>query len=256
MKNVSVHSIMDIVMENGYNTSYLNNLFFLLFYEDSIIERYVLLENNSPTYDGLYLQHLIHKSIIQRLKQKLYIPHNLTNEIRLFSIISGWNNKNTIDDTFCECDPIEYLNFILNKINFHPIEYINKINNEIEKTSTITLEPTENVLMSFIKWHEINTIINIPTFVIFKIQLKNVSIDINEYIKLLIDSEYHNIQWKFHGLIFKNDTGYSSIVYCNDKKLLYFDDSEFPNISSITYPKILNMKNKLIYIIYTKVNMI
>lgn len=247
---------IDIIIENGYNTSYLNNLLFALFYNDSVLERYILLENNSPNCDGLYIQQLILNNVIPRLKHNLPTQTNIINEIRLYSILDGWNNTKTLNDTYCLRDPFDYLDFLLHKINYHVIEYTNDNTNTTKNsnmiiTTKIVLDVTDSICESYEQWCKYHTIINIPQFVILKIKLNDKNINVNEHINLFKNGYYDDLKWIFHGMIFNTDSGYASIVKVNNN-LIYFDDNDFPNTKILDSCNIPNMKNKLVYIIYTK----
>ncbi len=108
---------MAIVIEDGYNTEYMSVLFMALFYDKSMIERYVLLENNSDKFYGLCLQKIILQNFVKQIRNNLCITSKMLNEIRLCSITLGWNNSNNILKIYGECDPIEFLRFILNLVN-------------------------------------------------------------------------------------------------------------------------------------------
>jgi len=57
---------MDFVVENGYNTSYISVILMTLFYEKSLIERYLLIENNNVI--GTYLQKLIKYNFVDAIQ--------------------------------------------------------------------------------------------------------------------------------------------------------------------------------------------
>ena len=50
---------MDFAIDNGFCTEYISTLFLALFFEKTMIERCLLLENNSSNRSGSYLQEII-----------------------------------------------------------------------------------------------------------------------------------------------------------------------------------------------------
>lgn len=238
-------------IEDGYNTSYISTLFIVLFYERSMIERCLLLENNSRTLNGLYLQKLIQTNFIEPLRNNTCITSAMLNEIRLSMYTLGWKISQNIDEMCEEHDSIELLQFLYKLINVVPVE--TQSNEKIKHDGYITFpEICDNVQNSYNKWAVENKITNIPIFIIFKINSISTSFKINKRIKLFSTSHpYHFINWAFHGLFYKNKKHYNTIVEKNN--ILYtFEQNTIPAIKKLNEPTLHNIQNKEIFIIYRK----
>ena len=116
---------MDFVIEMGYNTSYISIVLLTLFYERSLIERYLLIENNNII--GTYLQKLIKHNFVDSIQNNTCITQKMINEIRLCSIIFGWNNSD-ITSMFQEYEPLNFLSFLTDLIKYKPLEIENLTN--------------------------------------------------------------------------------------------------------------------------------
>lgn len=251
---------MDFVIEDGYNTTYISILFMALFYDKTMIERYLLIENNSNNFDGLYLQKLIIYNFIKQIRNNMCVTSQMLNEIRLCAITNGWKKSNNIFEMYAEAEPIDFLCFILKLINFIPLEIINssksawtKSKNEICYDKYL-IYPTvkSNIQDTYDYWACSNQITNIPIFVIFKIDNIKTTFGINKKIVLFHKNhQYHAIKWVFHSLFYKDCNNYKTIINKNST-LLVFDQNEYPNIKQFNEDIIKNIGNKIIYIIYRK----
>ena len=84
------------IVENGYNTSYIDSLLIALFYKNSSIID--VLENEPTIPEVYYLQELIKFKFVNQIKKGYSIFFQSINEIRNYSIIYGWNTKGNIDE--------------------------------------------------------------------------------------------------------------------------------------------------------------
>lgn len=256
---------MDFVIEDGYNTAYISVLFMALFFDKSMIERHLLIDNNSNNFDGLYLQKLIMYNFVKQIRNNMCVTSKMLNEIRLCAITSGWKTTNNIFEMYSEADPIDFLCFILKLINFIPLEIVNNktawnTTNTLNKSKKETqydkylINPTakSNIQDTYDFWSSDNQISNIPIFIIFKINNIKSSFGINKKIVLFHKNhQYHSIKWIFHSLLYKDENCYKTIIN-KDSKLLQFNQNEFPNIKHLDNDTIKNIGNKTIYVIYRK----
>lgn len=248
---------MDFVIEDGYNTSYMATLFMALFYSRSMIERYLLLENDNEKFDGLYLQKLIQHNFVDNVRKNLNITSKMLNEIRLCAITNGWMNDGDIFKAFGDAEPIDFLWFMLRLIRFRPMEFEGeKTNTEVdyEKMYVVKSQGGATCIKAlYDEWAKNNSISNIPVMVLFQIDNILAEFNINKKITLFPKKhQYHNINWVFHSLFYNDGkSGYKTLMRDNDD-LLIFNNNEFPNIKKITSAELSGMANKKIFIIYHK----
>ena len=72
---------MDIIIEDGYNTSYIISVICALF-NNNYIYTNKLLNNNNIDYKYIYLQELIKENIVNKIKNNKYIFSYYINEIK------------------------------------------------------------------------------------------------------------------------------------------------------------------------------
>jgi len=240
---------MSFVVEDGYNTTYISTLLTALFHKPSIIDRVLLLDNNSHKLAGILLQRTIEKYYVTSFRYGTSITSKALNQIRNCACISGWKNTNNIDDMCNEYNPIELYEFIASLIEVIPIDLSNK------KTFVIDLPNIKNTVQeSFNLWQVNNTIINIPQVVIFNIKQPTQVFNINKKIRLFQkEHDYHRIKWKFHAIICCQNEIYKTIITI-DHNLFMFSPNTYPCLSKIE--SIQKNKYDKLYIIYTKEPMI
>ena len=245
---------MDAIIEDGYNTSYISILCFVLFFEKSMIERYLLMENFSRSHIGSLLQKIIQINFVEPIRNNICITSRALNEIRLHLFMLGMKKFDNIDEFFIEYSPIELLSFMCKIINFVPIEY--ECNGKYMKSCYLEIpEHDVNMQTTYDLWRENNIISNVappPPFIIFKISNIKKKFDITKKIKLFpTNSHYNNIIWSFHGLFYKHKTKYIAITNKNNS-LYSFETQKFPCIQPFKETQIKNLQNKDIFIIYHK----
>lgn len=252
---------MDIIVENGFHSSYISSLFIALFYKKSMIERSFILENNDPLKKGLYLQQIIFKNFIKPIRNNICVSSKMLNEIRVCSVIFGWNIDKSFDKIFEDYNILEYMNFLIELCQIHPMNYV--VNDDTNHTmgtpfssgSIIELRQNQTVQLSYDLWSINYTIINVPNFVVFKINNLTEEFSINKKIKLFDNMhQYHNIVWIFHSLIYENDTGNCNynVIVNDDKKMIMYQNDSYPNIQVFNEKIIQSLKNKSIIIFYAK----
>lgn len=245
---------MDFVIEMGYNTSYISIILLTLFYERSLIERYILIENNSII--GTYLQKLIKHNFVDPVQDNTCITQEMINEIRLCSIIFGWKNSD-ITTMFQEYEPLNFLSFLTDLIKYKPLEIENLTNvwsnNFSSKKYYDYIECNyvgDTIQETYNKWTKNNRISNLPIFIIFKIKSIPKPMKINKKIRLFsTEHEYHEIKWVFHSLFFRNQSVYNAILSKNNNPCL-FDPTSYPQFKKINDH--IDIPDKNICIIYRK----
>jgi len=258
---------MEFIIEDGYNTFYICVLFVALFHSESMIERCFLIDNNLDNvnyvsnpkqclsecdYSMLYFQKIIMYNFVKRLKNSLCISSRMINEIRLCALTLGWMS-NSDKKTFNECDPIDFLVFLIKLLNIKVMNIMCPDKNIINDNELfITTHSIKDVQTTYNEWEIKNKLINFPIFVIFKIFLNVSPFSINKKIKLFkVGHNYSNVKWVFHSILYKNNNKYATILYKNDK-LFMFSDYNCPCIRIVNENILHDLKNTNIYIIYRK----
>lgn len=252
------------IVENGYNTSYIDSLLIALFYKNSSIND--ILENEPLIPEVYYLQELIKFKFVNQIKKGYSIFSQSINEIRNYCIICGWNTKGNIDE---QQSCIEYYNFLFDLFKIKPIEFelfefdnniFNNISNKIKLPFiTLDLNRDNDIRNLFINWLNTNIIMknsltiqsyklnNIPNFLIFSIDrfLKsetknNYNLDIMKSIKFfnIGDSSQSYIKWNIYSIIcLKGNTikkgNYYSVFNINKKDWIIFDNTLIPSFKKI-----------------------
>jgi ubiquitin C-terminal hydrolase len=252
------------VIENGYNTCYLDSLLICLFYKENNNITFML-ENIPKKPEGYYLQELIINKFISPIQRNYSISSNIINEIRNYSVICGWSPEGDIVN---QKDSREYLKFLLNTFNISPLQIeIFEIKNNIISQHTqnlkipyITLNITKDDSVHNLLQHWINSkiyspdeniiycykLIEIPQFITLNINRfeegnrLSYKIDIMKRIKFfeINDQTQCYIKWKIHGMICHvGDTPttghYYSVLSSYDKKWYIFDDTIIPSFKYI-----------------------
>jgi hypothetical protein len=255
------------VVENGYNTCYIDSLLVSLFYKnnDNLLN---ILETTPIKPEGIYLQEIIKLKFVEAIQRNYSISSCTMNEIRNYSIICGWSQDDDIDG---QKDCSKFYNFIANLFNIQPLEFEileikdNILTNNSKKISlqNISLNLTrddsiKNLLSYWINSELTNNnitaniyncykLINIPQFIVLNInrfdyqgKRNNYKLDIMKRIKFfgISDTTQNYLKWKIHSIIcFRgenfNSGHYYSIVLTNNKKYQLFDDNLIPSFQQI-----------------------
>lgn len=236
--------MLDFCIEDGYNTSYICIALLAFLYEYSMIERCLLLENNTFELTSTYLQKLIKYNFIERARNNICITSDKLNEIRLFSYLLGWHNDNIFDNY----EPIDYINFLAKQVNYIPIETMTGNYYQID----IVNQEKCNIQELYNTWACNKTIINIPIYITIKLNT-SVECHINKKIHLFpTEHSYNVIKWIFHSMFYKDDDGKHKIILSLNNKLYRVDLTQVPCVSTCDIASISNTKNKDIYIVYRK----
>ncbi|ARF09166.1 ubiquitin carboxyl-terminal hydrolase [Catovirus CTV1] len=128
-----------IIVENGYNTCYIDSLLIGLFYVPSNIYNNML-ENDPINKDFLYLQEIIKCNFIEPIRKGISVSGEIVNEIRNYSFINGWKINEPHELTEQQ-DITEYYNFLLENLS-NQLIYINRTT----ITEGITTKDDEGIL--------------------------------------------------------------------------------------------------------------
>jgi hypothetical protein len=177
-----------LVVENGFNTSYIDSLFMALFYKNTEYTNFIL-ENIPKTPPSYYLQELIKSKFIRPIQRNYSINSNVINEIRNYSVICGWSKDKDITE---QKNCIEFFEFLMNIFNIKPIELEilefknNVLTNFSQKIlqSYIVLEPKKDDTIRNLLNTWINSKIYSPDESIIQCYKLN---DIPQFITLYID---------------------------------------------------------------------
>lgn len=249
---------MDFIIEDGYNTTYIPLLLVSFFCEKSIIERCLLLDNNSTKTGSLYLQKIIYKNFVDIIRNNSCVSAGNINEILLCSQSLGW---------YCdykEHNPFDFFNFILKSLNYSKLSitsYQQNIitqkltnNKHMETQTYIELQNNGSIQESYDSWFIDHKINNFPMFVILKIHKNNKTLKIDKCISLFSKTDdYHNVRWSFHSMI-KYDIckkTWCSIISTSGN-LYIFDTTSLPHMTLINDNTLRGLKNDDLYFIYKK----
>ena len=260
--NNNIDQIFSVV-EDGYNTSYIDTVLVSLFYKNDI--NYIL-EETPKKLEGFYLQELIKNKFVNPIHRNYSISSNVMNEIRNYSVICGWSNDGDItEQKNCK----DYLCFLLDLFNSKGLELeIFQIENNIinDNTNIISLQyinlllekddnirnllqcwinskifsPNENIIQCY-------KFIEIPQFIIFHINRikSDCKLDIMKYIKFfnINDQTQKYIKWKIHSIICETNNTNLKHYYCvsttyEKNKWILFNNKMIPSF------KIIDLKDE------------
>jgi hypothetical protein len=277
MNNINDNSF-PLVVEGGFNTSYINSLFISLFYRKNEYIKELL--NSEPAQpSGYYLQEIIKTNFVNPILKNYSIKSDVINEIRNYLIINGYlNNLNIFEMIKSNSLDVlyEYLSEILNgeKMVFEMIkikdgQVVEK--NKYYKTSLIKMDVIEkntSIRNEFIKWinktilnndddlytYELN---NMPTYICFHFNRleKDIDIDLMKNIKFFknCNPTQNCIKYKIHGIVCKNEKDFYSVFY-NNNKWIMFTENKIPSLEYISMKDdeiIEKVKSQVVFVIYT-----
>ena len=277
--NIDIQHKIQCIVENGYNTSYINTLLFSLFYRPN---KYLdeLLSKNINNPSAYYLQELIKENFVDPIRKHFSISNDSINEIRNYLMINNWATSDCKLNQ--QQDISKFYKFIIDylKGNYIEFEIFNIVDGHIKNIDTnfivpfIVIKPhnTSSVKELFINWikdyilkdntnyyYKLN---NIPSYICFYINRfgNNNEIDIMKKIKFFNnnDTTQKCITWKIHAVICVSgkkleNCHYYSIV-CNYNKWILLDDTKIPSLEYVDMSDddvIEKIKRECTFIIYT-----
>src|SRR5271154_4346569 len=124
---------MDLIIENGYNTSYLSTLLMALFFKSSHLE-HLFLETEPKSAEYIYMQELIKSYFVETVHNKQSISSEKINSIRNYLFILGFRQ---VKDILSEHDIMTLYEYIVDKFNIEMIETNNTNIDNINFSSPI-----------------------------------------------------------------------------------------------------------------------
>lgn len=240
--NKSLSLTLSLIVEDGYNTSYIDSLFVSMFYKPSYIQNILLEDVNNIKF--MHLQNMIDTYFVEKMRMGYVINSGTMNEIRNQLVFCGWKNDCDIVDVF---DVQELFDFIMN--GFNKKQLIFKLDKEDMMINYITLDIYKN--------NDIKELLNIwinnkllsyelkeiPNFIPLYInrtmgeKYNDSLIDIQEGIQFKknnSNNEQCELMWKIHSIICfsKNERKYYSIITRN-KSWYLFKNSKLPSLMKI-----------------------
>jgi|SRR3989344_2231863 len=216
------------IIEDGYNTSYIDSLFVAMFNSPSYIQ--VILTNYPIDEKNLYLQELIN-IFVYYIRTNKIVTSELLNKIRNFSYLCGFQNNNITDLH----NPLEYYLFINTNFNNNDIIFSSK--NELKQIKYINFIITDitsikNELYKWINQYNNFTFIKEAYFIPFflKKEQNHLQVDINKYIKFP-----NNTWYQIHSIIcysYNGNKQFYSIVY-NKNKWYIFSGNSLRSLNTI-----------------------
>ncbi|AYV83523.1 MAG: ubiquitin carboxyl-terminal hydrolase [Hyperionvirus sp.] len=108
------------VIENGFNTCYIDALLMSLFYKpSSYLDGLLVSEPKDPMF--VYLQEIIKIKFVDKVRKNVSVGGDVMNEIRVYASICGWK-QNFPEELFEQQDVNEFYTFLLGIINSPLIE--------------------------------------------------------------------------------------------------------------------------------------
>jgi hypothetical protein len=266
------NNIINAIVEDGYNTTYITSLFVALFYNCNNDIRNILDEIPNEI-DGIYLQELLKKKFIEMIRRNLCIYADVINQIRNYLFVIGWCNDN-IDILLDNHELIDFFLFLTKKIKIETIniETLNINNGQLEvinnsKLSYIKIIPSNNncsikfLLDNWINYN-INTnnnyyykLSNIPPYIIIyidrfdKYNKKNCSeIDIMKKIKFnnINDISQSSLRWEISSFICCSGNEVKTCKYYtiinNNTEWLKYGEGLIPSFNEINIHREINKK--------------
>jgi len=229
----------NFIVEDGYNTSYMDSLFMGLFYTPSLIEN-IILNTNPKKIDNVYLQEIIKDKFVDIIKNGKSILSDTINEIRNIFFMYGWLDY----DTICTHQTVNnFYNFIAEmfvspiKIQQNCDKIDDTIYNDIYFINIDLNEKNENILSLkevYLKWleHTQYTIINIPPILPFYINRNNNKTKINILRRIKLHSHDNALDWLFYSAICLKDDHYYTLIH-NCGKWFIFDNDQIPCLNEV-----------------------
>lgn len=272
-----------IIIEDGYNTSYISNLLISLFYPNTSLY-YSFLENNdnidlNKNLLDVYFQEIIKNKLIDPFRKKQSIGSEIINEIRNYLFYSDWKDISLIHNENNLLDLYKYLLDIFNSTkievtnlndNIVKLDYIELIINELDNETNI-----KNLINDWLKKNQYK-LSNIPPIICLKInrqtdidnseimniitKLSNTEylVDIQKKIKLENNYNDDTLRWSIQSIICRDSTNKEKYYsYINREDTWYYlNDNEIPSFYEVNIKQEEIMKDikKNSYTIFYKLD--
>lgn len=256
---------MNVVVEDGFNTSYIDTLLVALFYTPSIyLDELLRVTPKDSRY--IYLQEMIKTKFVDKLRKNLSIPSDTLNELRIYmKLFCDWKIE-----LLSQQDITEFYRYIMVIMNAPTVNVVMEEGDSKEVLPFIDLVPpfqgevTVKELIS--RWMGgKRKVSNVPNFVGVYLNRfseggrNNVLVDINRKIKLShVTDSVDGLRWKIHSLICHQGdslvTGHYYGLVAGSKDIWYiFDNRYIPSVRevNIKLPGIMErIKVDVIFAIY------
>lgn len=272
-----------IIIEDGYNTSYISNLLISLFYPNTSLY-YSFLENNdnidlNKNLLDVYFQEMIKNKLIDPFRKRQSIGSETINEIRNYLFYSDWKDISLIHNENNLLDLYKYLLDIFNSTkievtnlndNTVKLDYIELIINELDNETNI-----KNLINDWLKKNQYK-LSNIPPIICLKInrqtdidnseimniitKLSNTEylVDIQKKIKLENNYNDDTLRWSIQSIICRDSTNKEKYYsYINREDTWYYlNDNEIPSFYEVNIKQEEIMKDikKNSYTIFYKLD--
>ncbi len=240
--------ISNIIINSGYNATYISSLFVALFYCFSYIED-IFLNLNPKDLKFMYLQEFIKTEIVSKFKTNKSILSSSFDKIRILSHFLGWKSK---ENLFIEHDVSDFFLFLSSNLTISDycfflnitINETTKIGHQLKK---IFVKPQSNIY-SFLIIHLLRNTPNIQVDIdaILSLSYKINDDDSN------IDNNVVIVKWIFHSAIAFNGTNYYVLLFI-DKKLVMFQENNYPCFTIIDLQNldlIQKLQSEIILVFY------
>jgi len=257
-----------MVVEGGYNTSYIDALIVALFYKPSNND---ILLNMRVTKDEFYhLQDLITHNFLDKVKKHYSVSSDVLNEIRNYCISCDWKNNENIVELFKVTDFYQYLidSFGYKYITFNvpnhtnielPYIKLNMPHNDYENASIDELLDTWSMEHLSDGWR----FSYIPTLLPLHIDRTNGNtrgVDIMKKIKFNVNviEEQKNNTWNIHSVICYSEikSHYYVLTLSSSNEWILYNSTLKPSmykITNMTNEQISNrIKQECVFIFYVK----
>lgn len=229
-----------LIIENGYNTSYIFSLLIGLFYNHNCISELLIIDPIDNKY--IYIQEFIKYKIIETLHNNISITSATLNEFRNYINLCEWSKPS---EMLCNKNIVDFYLFLCKGISDYKIKIDRLLidDNIIESLSynyiDINLKQNDSLNIIFMNWINDNLCNNskyklkdIPPILPFVINRKHKEkLDITH--KLLFyninDSYQKHIYWNINSIICNDGESYYVVVQKKDKTWVMFTDKKIPS---------------------------
>lgn len=263
-----------LVVENGYNTSYIDSLLIALFYRPTNIEN--LLNHYSEDSEFNYIQDMIKYNFIDLVRRRYSIGSEILNEIRNYCVMCNWKYNENIIDLF---DVNDFYAFYINGIKTGHLlfETINAIDQKSEQKTLPYIEVVpdddiyrENILSTMVTQWIDTTLLNktdniestqcyhfseIPILLPIYINRKKNSklltqkINIMKKIKLKHNNNVNQeaLQWTIQSVICCSEINphYYTLFLLSDNEWYLYDSTLKPSLYKIDHMTKEDFSNKI-----------
>lgn len=225
-----MEAITEFIVEDGYNTSYIDTVLFALFYPSDRFKNYI--EINKPqNANNVFYTELVKSRIVSKLQKNLSIRSSDINYVRNYSYFMGWLAGSPINDLLGLHGVEKYFSFLAMRLELKPIEVMHNNAKVSMPYIQINLPATNNErvginkLVDNVICNETNTegkmtIVNYPFILpIFLNRLTSNKTQVNIMKRIKIDGkmvDYDNIRWTIYSIICKDIVANS--YYCLFKR--------------------------------------